>query len=44
MGRLAVHTVMRLVQGERLESTRVELGTTLVVRDSTGPPKLRRRR
>jgi LacI family transcriptional regulator len=39
MGRLAVHTVMRLVRGERLESTRVELGTTLVVRESTAPPR-----
>jgi LacI family transcriptional regulator len=38
MGRLAVHTVLRLVQGERLESKRVELATTLVVRDSTAPP------
>lgn len=39
MGQLAVHTVLRLVRGERLESTRVELGTTLVVRDSTAPPR-----
>ncbi len=39
MGRLAVHTVLRLVRGERLESTRVELGTTLVVRDSTAAPR-----
>ena len=38
MGRLAVHTVLRLVRGEQLESMRVELGTTLVVRDSTAPP------
>ena len=38
MGRLAVHTVLRLVRGERLESTRVELATALVVRDSTAPP------
>jgi LacI family transcriptional regulator len=39
MGRLAVHTVRRLVQGERLESPRVELATRLVVRDSTAPPR-----
>jgi LacI family transcriptional regulator len=39
MGRLSVHTVMRLVRGERLEGTRVELGTTLVVRESTAPPR-----
>jgi LacI family transcriptional regulator len=38
MGRLAVHTVLRLVRGEQLESPRIELGTTLVVRDSTAPP------
>jgi len=40
MGGLAVHTVLRLVRGERLESRRVELGTTLVVRESTAPPGL----
>jgi len=39
MGMLAVHTVLRLVRAERLESTRVELATTLVVRDSTAPPR-----
>ena len=44
MGRLAVQTVLRLVRGERLESTRVELATALVVRDSTAPPKAGRRR
>jgi DNA-binding LacI/PurR family transcriptional regulator len=42
MGRLAVHTVLRLMQGEQLESTRVELSTTLVVRDSTAAPRTRR--
>ena len=41
MGRLAVHTVQRMVQGDRLESTRVELATTLVVRDSTAAVRLR---
>lgn len=35
MGRLAVRTVHRLVQGETIESPRVELATELVVRDST---------
>ena len=35
-----VFTVMMLVRGERLESRRVELGTTLVVRESTAPPGL----
>ncbi|KIH99470.1 LacI family transcriptional regulator [Streptomonospora alba] len=37
MGRLAVHTVHRLVRGEAIESPRVELATELVVRDSTAP-------
>jgi DNA-binding LacI/PurR family transcriptional regulator len=41
MGRLAVHTVLRLVRGEQLESPRIELGTTLVVRDSTATPPAR---
>jgi LacI family transcriptional regulator len=39
MARLAVHTVLRLVRGEQLESMRVELATTLVVRDSTARPR-----
>jgi LacI family transcriptional regulator len=39
MGRLAVHTVLRMVRGERPESPRVELATTLVVRDSTAAPR-----
>ena len=39
MGGLAVHTVLRLMRGERLESRRVELATSLVVRDSTAPPR-----
>ena len=38
MGMLAVRTVLRLVNGERLESPRVELATQLVVRDSTAAP------
>jgi LacI family transcriptional regulator len=37
MGILAARTVLRLAQGEKLESPRVELATTLVVRDSTAP-------
>ena len=39
MGRLAARTVLRLVQGERAESPRIELATELVVRDSTAPPR-----
>ncbi|RKN51202.1 LacI family DNA-binding transcriptional regulator [Micromonospora endolithica] len=34
MGMLAARTVLRLAQGERIESPRVELATELVVRDS----------
>ncbi|MGY1726783.1 LacI family DNA-binding transcriptional regulator [Geodermatophilus sp. SYSU D01062] len=39
MGELAVRTVLRLVNGERLEGPKVELATRLVVRDSTGAPR-----
>jgi LacI family transcriptional regulator len=39
MGILAARMVLRLAQGELLESPRVELATTLVVRDSTAPAK-----
>ncbi|MFE9955468.1 LacI family DNA-binding transcriptional regulator [Micromonospora sp. NPDC005299] len=38
MGRLAARTVLRLAQGEEIESPRVELATELVVRDSTARP------
>ena len=37
MGLLAARTVLRLAQGERIESPRVELATELVVRDSAAP-------
>ncbi|MBY8874161.1 LacI family DNA-binding transcriptional regulator [Micromonospora sp. PLK6-60] len=37
MGRLAARTVLRLAQGEQIESPRVELATELVVRDSSAP-------
>lgn len=39
MGKLAVHTVLRLARDEPPDSTRVELGTDLVVRSSTAPPR-----
>ena len=39
MGKLAARTVLRLVQGEQVESPRIELATELVVRDSTAPPR-----
>jgi LacI family transcriptional regulator len=35
MGRLAARTVLRLAQGETVESPRVDLATELIVRDST---------
>jgi len=38
MGILAARTVLRLAQGEEIESPRVELATHLVVRDSAAPP------
>ncbi|SDY99147.1 transcriptional regulator, LacI family [Micromonospora pattaloongensis] len=37
MGLLAARTVLRLAQGESLESPRIELSTDLVVRDSSAP-------
>ncbi|KKJ93607.1 LacI family DNA-binding transcriptional regulator [Micromonospora sp. HK10] len=37
MGLLAARTILRLAQGERIESPRVELATELVVRDSVAP-------
>jgi LacI family transcriptional regulator len=39
MGMLAARTVLRLVQGQRVESPRLEMATELVVRDSTAPPR-----
>ncbi|MDP9466028.1 MAG: LacI family DNA-binding transcriptional regulator [Actinomycetota bacterium] len=38
MGMLAVRTVLRLLNGENLESAKVELATEVVVRESTAPP------
>ena len=37
MGRLATTTVLRLVRGGSVEPVTVELGTDLVVRQSTAP-------
>ncbi|MEV1070252.1 LacI family DNA-binding transcriptional regulator, partial [Streptomyces sp. NPDC050263] len=39
MGKLAVRTILSLARGERPDSPRVELGTELVVRSSTAPPR-----
>jgi LacI family transcriptional regulator len=38
MGRTAVSLLMRLLEGQRFETLRVELATRLVVRESTAPP------
>jgi LacI family transcriptional regulator len=43
MGLLAARTVLRLAQGEKIESLRIELATELVIRDSTAPPANSRR-
>jgi LacI family transcriptional regulator len=41
LGRLGVSLLMRLIEGQRLDALRIELATTLVVRDSTGPAPAR---
>jgi len=38
MGRTAVSLLIRLLERQRFETLHVELGTRLVVRESTGPP------
>jgi LacI family transcriptional regulator len=37
LGRMGVSLLSRLIEGQRLDAMRIELATTLVVRDSTGP-------
>ena len=37
MGRTAVNLLRRLIDGQRVETLHVELGTRLIVRDSTAP-------
>ncbi|HSK97414.1 MAG TPA: LacI family DNA-binding transcriptional regulator [Euzebyales bacterium] len=39
MGQVACQTLVRLAAGEPLASTRVELATELIVRESTAPPR-----
>jgi LacI family transcriptional regulator len=39
MGRTAVSLLMRLLERQRFETLHVELGTRLVVRESTAPPR-----
>ena len=38
MGRVAVRTALRLIEGESIDSHHVELATELVVRESAVPP------
>jgi LacI family transcriptional regulator len=38
MGRMAVSLLSRLIDGQRVETLRIELATRLVVRRSTAPP------
>ncbi len=37
LGRMGVSLLSRLIEGQRLDAMRIELATTLVVRESTGP-------
>jgi LacI family transcriptional regulator len=37
MGAAAARTLLRLINGERLEPARIELATELIVRESTAP-------
>jgi len=39
MGRVALRTLLRMAEGEQLDSHHVELATELVVRGSTAPPR-----
>jgi len=39
LGRMGVSLLTRLLEGQRLDALRIELSTTLVVRDSTGPAR-----
>jgi LacI family transcriptional regulator len=42
LGRMAVTLLVRLLERHELEALHVELATELVVRDSTGPVRVRR--
>ncbi len=39
MGRMGVSLLIRLIEGQRVDVARLELSTTLVVRESTAPPR-----
>ena len=38
LGRMGVDILFRLLHGRRLDATRIELSTSLIVRESTAPP------
>lgn len=38
LGRMGVEVLYRLLRGQRIDATRIELSTSLVVRESTAPP------
>lgn len=39
MGKTAAHLLLRMIAGEQIEDTRIELATSLVVRQSCAPPQ-----
>lgn len=39
MGSMALRSLLRMINGDTLESTKIELATELVIRDSTAPPR-----
>ena len=39
LGRMGVSLLTRLIDGQRVDAVRLELSTTLVVRESTAPPR-----
>jgi LacI family transcriptional regulator len=39
MGKMAANMLLRLIEGQRLDSNHVELSTSLVVRESCAPPR-----
>jgi len=39
IGRAAARTLLRQIDGQQPDSTRIELATRLLVRESTAPPR-----
>jgi LacI family transcriptional regulator len=39
MGRMGVSLLLRILDGQRVDAVRLELSTTLIVRESTAPPR-----